>query len=168
MKKIILPVISILSITVFFSCHDSDDGGGTTWPKSVSRCCDCDTMRTQDWDAFHQYEKAYVEAMVAYYYSLPKSNKNIIGTISFKGPKLKKYITHVELFKIIVGAYKADTLGNKMGDRAAIVQIKRNGKYYYYDYGELFPAGAVVKALCPPPDDKPCPIEYDNEPDSTQ
>ena len=118
-------------------------------------------MIADQWNKFTEYKKSYVEAMVAKYFYLPKSNKNVLRMISLENPPVRKLLKHQESLNIIIGAYMVDTLNVKAGDMAIIVQLRRSkGEYKYYNYSELFPRTLKgIGMVCPPPDDSPCPIE---------
>lgn len=153
-KLLLLPVI----VTVIFSCQDSTNS--STQATNAVGDCDTDTLRTEDWAKYPTYKKDYVQAMVDYYYTLPKTNSNVVSYISFPNPPVRKLLRNKESMVMIVGAYLTDTLGKKKGDRAVIIQLKTAGKFTYYEYPTVFPpAFQKEKGICPPPDNKPCPIE---------
>lgn len=150
MKKVLL--LSAISVYLF-ACTDS----GT----STKSGTDDDTLTTAELSKYPKYQEAYVQAMVDYYFTLPKTNSNIIGTISFNSPQTRKLLKNHERMMIIVGAYLTDTLGQKKGSRAVVIQLKKDkDTYSYFDYTSLLPGTMAVEAgICPPPYDIPCRIQ---------
>jgi hypothetical protein len=149
MKKLIF--LLIVS-SYFFACKD----------QATKPCTDCDTdtLTTAELAAYPEYNKDYVQAMVNYYFTLPKTNENIIRGLPYTNPPIRKLLKNAERINAYVGAYLNDTLGVKKGTMNVILQIKKNGLYKYYDYRSIF-GEAILKidAYCPPPKDLPCPIE---------
>jgi len=151
MKKILL---LLAFVTYLFSCKDT--------ATSTQRTNDDDTLTAADWAKYPEYQSAYVIAMQKYYFdSIPKTNLNIIGVVSFDDPPVRSFLRNKQRMLIIVGAYKKDTLGVLKGSRALIVGFKDKGKFAYYDFNTLFPKSALGKAggdVCPLPE-PPCSIE---------
>lgn len=155
MKKLLL----LFAIAVcFFACKDTQP------PASACKDCDTDTLTVAELSKFPEYKNEEVQKMVDYYWTLPKTNKNIIGVLQFSNPPARKLLKNREDLIVVVGAYLSDTLGMKKGDRAIIIGLTDKTKTIYFDFKSLEAVSASASGggsqVCPPPYDAPCRISF--------
>jgi hypothetical protein len=148
MKKLMsISAVSIFTIFLSLSFTDCFSQGSKTATKPS--CVDTSESICQD----------SVTIYAAIYKSIVSANPaNTVQQINFTNPELSCLSKlSSDGVKFIFAAYDTDPLNIFI-----VVEVKKKGKYYFYDLDKLFPSGrkrgTPSNHFCPPP--TPCPIPY--------